>query len=133
MNVYADLLEQGVMATGGRDGDFGVGGLFLGCGNTSFMGRRGVGRNSITNYEVVHANGTVVNANQSANTDLWKALRGGGLNFSLVSRSDLDALPANNLSYPQQAIIRNTQTPHAVASLVSPTWAKKTPVTVSTL
>ena len=103
-NVYADLLERGVMATGGRDGDVGVGGFLLGGGNTYYMGRRGFGCDSVSNYEVVLGNGSIVNANESANADLWKALRGGGSNFGVVTRYDLDALPAHNLSYGLQQV-----------------------------
>lgn len=103
-NVYADLLKQGVTATGGRDGDVGVGGFFLGGGNTFFMGRRGFACDSISNYEVVLGNGSVINANESANADLWKALRGGGPNYGLVTRYDVDPLPAKNISYSAQVV-----------------------------
>lgn len=68
------------------------------------MGRRGFGCDSVSNYEVVLANGSVVNANQSANADLWKALRGGGSNYGVVTRYDMDALKAHNISYSTQVV-----------------------------
>lgn len=37
-------------------------------------------------YEVVLANGTIVTANQSTNSDLWKALKGGGSKFGIVTK-----------------------------------------------
>lgn len=40
------------------------------------------------NYEVVLASGEIVNANANENTDLWRALRGGGNNFGVVTRFD---------------------------------------------
>jgi hypothetical protein len=44
----------------------------------------------VQNYEVILANGSIVNANASSNPDLYWALRGGsGTNFGLVSRFDL--------------------------------------------
>ena len=101
---YANLHEQGVIGIGGRDGDVGVGGFFLGGGNTYFMGRHGFGCDSISNFEVVLANGSVVNANESANADLWKALRGGGSNYGVVTRYDLDAIPSKNVSYSFQVV-----------------------------
>lgn len=43
----------------------------------------------MTNYEVVLSNGNIVNANATENSDLWRALRGGGNNFGIVTRYDL--------------------------------------------
>ncbi|KAF4542892.1 FAD binding domain-containing protein [Lasiodiplodia theobromae] len=98
-NVYAELHKQGVLVTGGRDGDVGVGGFLLGGGLTYFMGRQGFGVDSVKNFEVVLANGTVVNANSEENSDLWKALKGGGNNFGIVTRFDMEALPDKELAY----------------------------------
>ena len=42
------------------------------------------------NYEIVIANGSVVNANENTNADLWIALRGGSNNFGIVTRFDLE-------------------------------------------
>lgn len=42
------------------------------------------------NYEVVLANGTVIEANKTSNPDLWIALRGGSNNFGIVTRFDLE-------------------------------------------
>ena len=41
------------------------------------------------NYEVVLASGAFVNANAKENPDLFKALRGGGNNFGVVTRYDM--------------------------------------------
>lgn len=41
------------------------------------------------NFEVVLASGAIVNANDSENADLWRALRGGGNNFGVVTRFDM--------------------------------------------
>jgi FAD/FMN-containing dehydrogenase len=43
----------------------------------------------VVNYEVVLASGEVVNANEKENADLFRALRGGGNNFGVVTRFDL--------------------------------------------
>ncbi|KAK4496428.1 hypothetical protein PRZ48_012408 [Zasmidium cellare] len=102
--VYADLLEWNVTAPGGRDGGVGVGGFLLGGGLTFFMGRRGFACDSVRNYEVVLANGTIVNANTTHNIDLWRALKGGGSNFGIVTRFDMDPLPANKIANSQRSM-----------------------------
>lgn len=49
------------------------------------------------NYEVVLADGRIVNANARVNPDLFKALKGGGGNFGIVTRFDMIAFPAPEL------------------------------------
>lgn len=96
-NVYADLVKYGITVTGGRDGDVGVGGFLLGGGNSYYSGRTGFGCDSVVNFEVVLANGTIINANQTANVDLWQVLKGGSSNFGIVTRFDMEALPAPDI------------------------------------
>ncbi|KAJ0159732.1 Bifunctional solanapyrone synthase [Colletotrichum tanaceti] len=96
-DVYAALLKHNVTVTGGRDGGVGVGGFLLGGGNSYYTGRMGFGADSVKNYEVVLADGTVVQANQASNPDLYKALKGGSSNFGIVTRFDMEALPADDL------------------------------------
>ncbi|KAK1674078.1 hypothetical protein BDP55DRAFT_187843 [Colletotrichum godetiae] len=98
-NVYASLEEQGVVVVGGRDGDVGVGGFLLGGGTSYFSPKYGFACDSVLNYEVVLTNGSVVNANNNSNSDLWKALKGGGSNFGIVTRFDLEALPTRDIHY----------------------------------
>ncbi|KAH9898792.1 hypothetical protein F4778DRAFT_771795 [Xylariomycetidae sp. FL2044] len=97
--VYADLEKYGVTVTGGRDGDVGVGGFLLGGGNSYFSGRMGFGCDSVINYEVVLANGSIINVNATANADLWTALKGGSSNFGIVTRFDMEAIPSRDLYY----------------------------------
>ncbi|KAI4865307.1 FAD binding domain-containing protein [Hypoxylon rubiginosum] len=106
-NVYADLDKQGVTVTGGRDGDVGVGGFLLGGGNSFFSGRMGFGCDSVVNFEVVLANGTIVNANTTTNADLWQALKGGSSNFGIVTQFDMEAIPARDLAYDLRFLSSN--------------------------
>lgn len=96
-DAFADLDEYGVTATGGRDGGVGVGGFLLGGGMSFFSGRTGFGCDSIVNYEVVLADGIIVNANSTSNPDLWRALKGGASNFGIVTRFDIEAIPAHKM------------------------------------
>lgn len=43
---------------------------------------------TVTNFEIVLANGTVVNANSTSNPDLFKAQKGGSGNLGFVTRID---------------------------------------------
>lgn len=97
--VYAALQKHNVLVAGGRDGDVGVGGFTLGGGSSFFMNREGFACDGVKNYEVVLANGTIVNANKNENSDLWRALKGGGSNFGIVTRFDFETLPNKELAY----------------------------------
>jgi FAD/FMN-containing dehydrogenase len=106
--VYKDLHESAdVYVTGGRNGLVGVGGFLLGGGNSYYTGLNGFGCDTVTNFEVVLANGTVVNANAQDNSDLWKALKGGGPNFGLVTHVELETMPARDLAYGNRIVAGN--------------------------
>ncbi|OGM43028.1 hypothetical protein ABOM_009303, partial [Aspergillus bombycis] len=109
-DVYAELHKHGVVVTGGRDGDVGVGGFLLGGGSTYYMAQTGFGCDSITNFEVVLTNGTIVNANKDEHSDLWKALKGGGSNFGIVTRYDMEALEDKNIAHGQRTMLGNHST-----------------------
>ncbi|KAF2636949.1 FAD-binding domain-containing protein [Massarina eburnea CBS 473.64] len=105
-NVYTDLLHTAnVTVTGGRDGDVGVAGFLLGGGNSYYSGKNGFACDTVVNYEVVLANGTVVQANAYENGDLYRALKGGGMNFGIVTRFDVLAMPAVDLAYGQHVMV----------------------------
>lgn len=48
---------------------------------------------NVVNFEVVLADGRIVNANKNQNKDLWVALRGSSCNLGLVTRFDMRAVP----------------------------------------
>jgi FAD/FMN-containing dehydrogenase len=86
--VYEKLLKHSVRVTGGRDGNV-VGGFLTGGGNSYYTGLYGFACDNIANFEVVLANGDIVNANAKSHSDLWIALRGGSGNFGIVTRFDM--------------------------------------------
>lgn len=94
-----EVLDQlGLGVVGGRVADVGVAGLLLGGGISYFSGFRGWACDNVQNYEVVLSSGEVVNASPNENKDLFWALRGGGgSNFGIVTRFDLDVFPQGNL------------------------------------
>jgi FAD/FMN-containing dehydrogenase len=93
--VYAYLKTQGRVVAGGRATDVGVGGLLLGGGNTFYTGRHGFACDNVVEYEVVLADGRVVNVDAAgAQADLFRALKGGGNNFGVVTRFTMRTLPS---------------------------------------
>lgn len=93
-DVYNALAAQGVVVAGGRDAGVGIGGFLTGGGNSYYSGRMGFGCDSVVNFEVVLADGSIINANKTSNADLWKALKGGSGNFGIVTRFDMTAIPS---------------------------------------
>lgn len=51
----------------------------------------------VVNYEIVLADGTVTNANENVNPDLFRVLKGGSNNFGIVTRFDMVTLPARDV------------------------------------
>lgn len=56
--------------------------------------QQGLACDNIDQFEAVLANGTIVNATRTSNSDLWWALRGGGNQFAIVTRMWSQAHPA---------------------------------------
>lgn len=93
INVYDFLAQSSLAVAGGRFGAVGVPGLLLGGGISYFGSQYGWSASTVANYEVVLANGTVTNANSTANPDLFWALKGGSSNFGIVTRFDMKTFP----------------------------------------
>ncbi|KAL4978282.1 hypothetical protein BDW66DRAFT_158361 [Aspergillus desertorum] len=90
--VYSYLQPYGLAVAGGRLAPVGVPGLLL-AGGVNFYGNQvGWGCNTVVNYEVVLADGSVVEVNKTSYPDLFWALKGGSSNFGLVTRFDLETI-----------------------------------------
>ncbi|KAL4935542.1 hypothetical protein BDV06DRAFT_217352 [Aspergillus oleicola] len=87
--VYKVLVPQGLAALGGRVGRVGVGGCITGGGISTFSQEHGFACDSVVNMQVVLASGSIVDANENENRDLFVALKGGQHNFGIVTRYDL--------------------------------------------
>lgn len=66
-------------------------------GNNYFASRVGFGCDNVVNYEVVLANGSIIDVNNQTYVDLFKALKGGTSNFGIVTRFDMQPIPAQDL------------------------------------
>ncbi|KAI5917428.1 putative FAD-binding oxidoreductase [Camillea tinctor] len=84
-DVYPELDPHRVTIVGGRVLSAGVGGLILGCGLSYLSDLYGMVCDNVVDYEVVLADGSVVNANAESMPDLYWALKGGSNNFGIVT------------------------------------------------
>lgn len=80
-DVYGTLDPFNLTAVGGRILGIGVGGSILGSGLSYLTDLYGLACDNVVNFEVVLADGSLVNANNTSNTDLFWALKGGINNF----------------------------------------------------
>lgn len=96
-NVYDVAEKRNLTVLGGRIGLVGTAGFLTGGGVSFFSPERGWSCDGVVNFEVVLANGNIVNANATSNLDLFTALKGGQNNFGIVTRFDLTAFPAGPL------------------------------------
>ncbi|KAI1744492.1 hypothetical protein F4680DRAFT_468438 [Xylaria scruposa] len=93
-DVYNWLVPYGLAVNGGRYPSVGVGGYMLGGGISYFSSTKGWGCDTVVAYEVVLADGQVVEARANgAYSDLFWALHGGHNNFGIVTRFDLQTFP----------------------------------------
>ncbi|KAF2703916.1 FAD-binding domain-containing protein [Pleomassaria siparia CBS 279.74] len=96
-DVHEALQDDGVTVVGGRIGEVGVGGYVLGGGLSFLSAQYGWAANNIVEYEVVLANATIVTASNTSNPDLYKALKGGGNNYGIVTTYTMVAHPQGKI------------------------------------
>ncbi|KAI0469020.1 FAD binding domain-containing protein [Xylaria cf. heliscus] len=120
--VFETLAEHGVAVTGGRDSDVGAGGFILGGGNSFWSASHGWACDNVVNFEVVLANGSIINSNAEEHADLWTALKGGSGNLGIVTRFDMRTIeyanPQNHM-YGGALTYSPESTKEAIAALVN--------------
>lgn len=84
--MYAFLEPYGRIVVGGRLKTIGISGLTIGGGISYFTAKYGFAMDNVLAYEIVTANGKVVTASVTSNSDLFWAMKGGGSNFGIVTK-----------------------------------------------
>ncbi|KAJ8508269.1 hypothetical protein ONZ45_g9441 [Pleurotus djamor] len=92
--VYDALDPHGVTVVGGRSNTVGVGGFTLGGGFSNLSPEHGFASDNVVNYEVVLADGRIVNVNQKTNADLYFGLKAGSTNLGIITRYDVKTFPS---------------------------------------
>ncbi|KAH8894165.1 FAD-binding domain-containing protein [Thozetella sp. PMI_491] len=105
INAYHAFADDGIGFTGGLCGTTGVGGVTLGGGQSIFSAQKGWAVDNIVNYEIVLASGEIVSANATTNSDLYKALKGGGPNFGIVTRVDIQTFEYDNKLWGGELVV----------------------------
>lgn len=86
-DVYSTLDPLNLTAAGAREAGVGVGGLTVGGGISFLSPRVGFTCDTVVNFQVVLASGSIVDSENVVDLD-W-SLRGGSNNFGIVTRFDL--------------------------------------------
>lgn len=99
LGTYKWLEKENLTVIGSREGQVGVSGFLLGGGQGIISSRYGLGADGVKNFEVVLADGSIVNANAESHPDLFLALKGGGSNFGILTAVSLQVHPLMKLQY----------------------------------
>ncbi|KAI6085519.1 FAD-binding domain-containing protein [Hypoxylon rubiginosum] len=117
-SISAALQGTGWTFVGGRIGNTGVGGLVLGGGLSYMSAQYGWAASSVLEYEIVLANGTIATASATQNADLFKALKGGGNNFGIVTTYTLQLYRQGNVFGGNLVFLRTPETDSALLKAV---------------
>ncbi|RVD81180.1 uncharacterized protein DFL_009054 [Arthrobotrys flagrans] len=92
-DVITALNKEGVTVVGGRLGIVGIAGLLLQGGISFLSSQYGLAADNIVGWEIVAANGTIINVNAADQPELAVALRGSGSQFGIVTQFTARAYP----------------------------------------
>ena len=97
-DVAEEVSSHGLMAITGIIGSVGIAGLALGGGYGHLTARFGLALDNILGAEMVLADGRVVQVDATHEPDLFWAIRGGGGNFGVVTRLQLQLHAVKDIS-----------------------------------
>ncbi|KAL6690763.1 hypothetical protein J3F84DRAFT_404117 [Trichoderma pleuroticola] len=87
--IYHKLEAHRLGCIGGRISSVGVSGLTMGGGISFFSSERGLACDNVISYELVLANGQILNVTAKSHPDLFWGMRGAGIAFGIVTRMEL--------------------------------------------
>ncbi|KAL2016718.1 hypothetical protein VTK56DRAFT_3147 [Thermocarpiscus australiensis] len=96
-DIYAALDPHNLTAMVGRYQKVGLG-LSVAAGFSYLVNKEGLAVDNVLNYEIVLADGSIVNANPGSHQDLFKALKGGN-NFGVVTHVTLRTVKTEGAIY----------------------------------
>jgi FAD/FMN-containing dehydrogenase len=104
-----ETLALNLVTTGGTVSSTGIGGLTLGGGLGWLMRKHGLSCDNVVSADVVTADGRLLVVNESENSDLFWAIRGGGGNFGVVTSfeyrlHDLEPIVGGMAMYPESTL-----------------------------
>ncbi|KAI1505903.1 hypothetical protein F5X99DRAFT_366504 [Biscogniauxia marginata] len=97
LDVYQEVQKHGRIVVGGREGQNGVAGYLLGGGNNWLTSTKGWACDSVIAYETVLADGSIVTVDRDTHPDLFRALKGGGNNFGIVTKFTMSTIPCERI------------------------------------
>ncbi|KAJ4346461.1 uncharacterized protein N0V89_010390 [Didymosphaeria variabile] len=112
-DAYHALESDNLAVIGGRVAAIGVGGLTLGGGISFYSSQYGWACDNVASFEVVTASGAIITASPTSHADLYWSLRGGGNNFGIVTRFNLETIP-QSLMWGGSRILLEPQFPAAI-------------------
>jgi hypothetical protein len=118
-DIYTALQSENLAVVGGRVSAIGIGGLTTGGGISYFANQYGWACDNVASFEVVTASGRIVNASPTSFPDLYRALRGGGNNFGIVSRFNLETFVHGPQMFGGQRRFFNTSFPAVIDTFVN--------------
>ncbi|PFH57059.1 hypothetical protein XA68_15576 [Ophiocordyceps unilateralis] len=104
--VMAAANNHHVSVVGTRVSSLSVGGSILG-GGYFFVPGYGLAADNVRSVEVVLADGHIVNASCTENKQLLWAIKGGGANFGIVTKFELDTIPIDKIWYEVLALAKD--------------------------
>ena len=118
LDVYEYIQPYNRAVVGGRYAPVGVSGFLLGGGISYYSEQYGWGVNSVKSYQIVTADGLILEVSASSHADLYWSLKGGSSNYGIVTRFDLATHPGPLVSAGTLAYDTST-TPQVLKALGS--------------